>query len=158
MMDPAAPDGRFYHDAAYSVREFSDDAIDTLVTWVERRVSPMSAVIIQHVHGAASRVDANETPFALRFDHYAVLHSSAWESGPAEPHLRWADGSRAAMAPFASQGVYVNFLGDEGDEAVRASYGGNYRRLVELKNKYDPTNFFRRNQNIKPTVDGSRGL
>ena len=62
------------------------------------------------------------------------------------------------MARFASQGVYVNFLGDEGDDAVRASYGSNYRRLVELKNKYDPANFFSRNQNIRPTVDGDSGL
>ncbi len=158
MMDPAAPDGRHYHDAAYSVRAFSDEAIDTLVKWVKQRVSPMSAVIIQHIHGAASRVPAAETSFALRFDHYAVLHSSAWESGPAEPHVRWAEESRAAMAPFASQGTYVNFLGDEGEAAVRVSYGANYRRLVELKNKYDPANFFSRNQNIKPTVDSSRGL
>ena len=158
MMDPAAPDGRFYHDAAYTVRGFSDEAIDALLEQVEQRVSPLAGVIIQHVHGAASRVPAGETSFALRFDHYAVLHSSAWESGPAEPHVRWAEESRAAMARFASQGVYVNFLGDEGDDAVRASYGSNYRRLVELKNKYDPANFFSRNQNIRPTVDGDSGL
>ncbi|MEZ4767859.1 MAG: FAD-binding oxidoreductase [Caldilineales bacterium] len=158
MMDPAAPDGRNYYDAAYTVRDFSDEAIDTLVAWVERRVSPLSSVVIQHIHGAASRVAVDATPFALRFDHYAVLHSSAWETGPAGPHQRWADESRAAMARFAGDGVYVNFLGDEGDAAVRASYGANYRRLVALKNKYDPTNFFRRNQNITPTVDGSRGL
>lgn len=158
MMDPAAPDGRNYHDAAYSVRIFSDAAIDTLLAWFEQRTSPLSSVVIQHVHGAASRVAVDATPFALRYDHYAVLHSSAWETGTAEAHERWAEQSRAAMAPFASQGTYVNFLGDEGDEAVRASYGVNYRRLVELKNKYDPTNFFCRNQNIAPTIDGSRGL
>lgn len=158
MMDPAAPDGRHYHDAAYTLRDCSDAAIDTLVHWFEQRVSPFAGIIIQHVHGAASRRPADATPFALRFDHYAVLHSSAWEEGPAEPHQRWAAASHAAMAPFASRGVYVNFLGDDGDEAVRASYGVNYMRLVELKNKYDPTNFFRLNQNIKPTVDGNRGL
>lgn len=158
MMDPAAPDGRNYHDAAYTVRDFSDEAIDTLVTWIEQRVSPLSSVVIQHIHGAATRKAMDETPFALRFDHYAVLHSSAWVTGPAEPHVRWADQSRAAMARFASDGTYVNFLGDEGNGAVRASYGVNYRRLVDLKNKYDPTNFFRLNQNIKPTINGSRGL
>jgi hypothetical protein len=56
------------------------------------------------------------------------------------------------MQPFASSGVYVNFLGNEGEERVRAAYGVNYERLVALKNKYDPTNFFSLNQNIRPTV------
>jgi Berberine and berberine like len=57
----------------------------------------------------------------------------------------------SALEPFASSGVYVNFLGDEGEGRVRASYGVNYERLVALKNRYDPTNFFALNQNIKPT-------
>ncbi len=56
------------------------------------------------------------------------------------------------MEPFASSGVYVNFLGNEGEGRVRASYGVNYERLVALKDRYDPTNFFALNQNIKPTI------
>ena len=56
------------------------------------------------------------------------------------------------MQPHLEEGVYVNNLGEEGEDRVRAAYGPNYERLVALKNKYDPTNFFRLNQNIKPTV------
>jgi FAD/FMN-containing dehydrogenase len=56
------------------------------------------------------------------------------------------------MEPFAARGVYVNFLGNEGEERIRASYGANYARLVTLKNTYDPTNLFRMNQNIQPTA------
>jgi hypothetical protein len=56
------------------------------------------------------------------------------------------------MAPYSTGGVYVNFVSQEGEERVRAAYGANYDRLVDLKNRYDPTNFFRLNQNIKPTV------
>ena len=63
-----------------------------------------------------------------------------------------------ALSPFASSGVYVNFLGNEGEERVRAAYGVNYERLVALKNKYDPTNFFSLNQNIRPTVKEPRPL
>jgi FAD/FMN-containing dehydrogenase len=75
-------------------------------------------------------------------------------SDPAEPekHMQWADELWSAMQPFSSGGVYVNYLGNEGEERVKAAYGTNYERLVALKNRYDPMNLFRFNQNIKPTV------
>jgi FAD/FMN-containing dehydrogenase len=57
------------------------------------------------------------------------------------------------MEPMAMKGLYVNFLNDDGEDRIRAAYGSNYERLVALKNRYDPTNFFRVNQNIKPTVN-----
>ena len=65
-------------------------------------------------------------------------------------------GTSPGLAPFASRGVYVNFLGNEEEERERAAYGVNYERLVALKHRYDPTNFFSRNQNIRPTVSQSR--
>jgi FAD/FMN-containing dehydrogenase len=75
-------------------------------------------------------------------------------SDPAESetHRHWADSLWGALQPVASGGVYVNYLGDEGEERVRAAYGGGYERLVALKNAYDPTNLFRFNQNIRPTT------
>jgi FAD/FMN-containing dehydrogenase len=69
-----------------------------------------------------------------------------------EKHIRWADELWRAMQPFSSGGVYVNYLGNEGEERVKAAYGTSYERLVTLKNKYDPMNLFRFNQNIRPTV------
>jgi FAD/FMN-containing dehydrogenase len=80
---------------------------------------------------------------------------AAWHSHEASEsvkHMEWAYQLQEAIQPFAESGVYTNFLGDEGEEQVRASYGVNYKRLVALKNRYDPTNFFQLNQNIKPTV------
>jgi hypothetical protein len=77
---------------------------------------------------------------------------AAWDSGGAERHIAWAQACWRALSPCASSGVYVNFLGNEGEERVRAAYGVNYERLVALKNRYDPTNFFSLNQNIRPTV------
>jgi FAD/FMN-containing dehydrogenase len=70
-------------------------------------------------------------------------------------NARWADELWKTMQPFSSGGVYVNYLGDEGEDRVKAGYGTNYQRLVALKNKYDPTNLFRFNQNIVPTRKNS---
>jgi hypothetical protein len=107
---------------------------------------------MQHVHGAASRVSPTETAFALREESYVISMIAAWDGGEAERHITWARAYWRALFPFASSGIYVNFLGNEGEERVRAAYGVNYERLVVLKNKYDPTNFFSLNQNIRPTV------
>lgn len=149
-LDPTAPDGRHYADTAYSLKQPGDDALKALIACAEQKSSPFSVIVIHDIHGAATRVAPDATAFALREPHYSVVNAAAWEEGPAEPHLAWAQESLARMQPFASQGLYVNFMGHEGEAAVRESYRANYERLVALKTKYDPTNFFRMNQNIKP--------
>ena len=116
--------------------------------------SPWSQIVIQHVHGAASRVGPTETAFAQRDESYVICMVAAWDGGEASQHLAWTRACWKALEPFARSGVYVNFLGQEGEGRVRAAYGVNYERLVALKNTYDPSNFFHLNQNIKPTVTG----
>ena len=92
------------------------------------------------------------TAYSHRDAAYALNCNASWIEGDSDPHVQWARDFSTAVQPFAS-GVYVNFMGDEGDERARAAYGSaKYERLVALKNKYDPTNFFRVNQNIKPTL------
>jgi FAD/FMN-containing dehydrogenase len=150
MVDPLAPDGRNYYQPGYSVKQFSDEALDTMISWAEKFTSPFSAFLIHHVHGAATRVAPDATAFALREPHYIVMHDAAWEEGPAEAHLAWVRESLAAMRPFAMPGLYVNFIAGDKEEAVRDAYRANYERLAALKRQYDPTNFFRSNQNIKP--------
>ena len=152
MVDPIAPDGRNYYQPGYSIKQLSDEIIDNLVGWAEKFTSPFSAILIHHIHGAATRVAPDATAFALREPHYIVMHDAAWEDGPAEAHIEWARAGFAAMQPFAMRGVYVNFIVGENEEAVRDSYQANYERLAVLKQKYDPTNFFRANQNIKPAL------
>jgi FAD/FMN-containing dehydrogenase len=152
LLDPIAQNGRNYYEPAYSVKQFSDESLDTLITWAGRMTSPFSAVLIHHIHGAATRVAPDATAFALREPHYAVIHDAAWEDGPAETHIAWAQDSFAAMQPFAMPGVYVNFLVGQKEAAVQASYRTNYERLTALKGQYDPTNFFSANQNIKPAA------
>jgi FAD/FMN-containing dehydrogenase len=113
----------------------------------------MSMVGLFHVHGAASRVPADETAFGLREDQWDYDIISQWLP-PEEParYIQWTRAFWTAVEPFATGGVYVNHLDAEEGERIRAAYGANYARLVALKNTYDPTNFFRLNQNIKPTV------
>ncbi len=114
--------------------------------------SLMSAFVLQHLHGAACRVSPTETAFAHRSEKHDLLIISMWEDpSESEKNITWTREFLKAMQPFLEPGVYVNNLGDEGEERVRAAYGPNYERLVALKNKYDPTNFFWMNQNIKPT-------
>ena len=111
--------------------------------------------MIQHVHGAVRRVSPTATAFALRDVPYVMNTVAEWpaeEAQQADRHTQWVRTFQAALLPFTSKGVYTNFLGDEGEEQIRASYGINYERLVALKNRYDPTNVFRFNQNIKPTM------
>jgi hypothetical protein len=151
MLDPTAPDGRNYYDTAYTLKQPGDDALEAIIACAEQKTSPFSAIILHHVNGAATRVVPEATAFALREPHYAIVNVAAWETGPAEPHQAWAKASLARMQPYASRGLYVNFMGQEGEAALRDSYRANYERLVALKTKYDPTNFFRFNQNIKPT-------
>ena len=147
-----APAGRSYYEKASMLSDLSDEAIDALVVYGSACSSPWSQILIQHVHGAATRVGPSETAFVLRDESYVICMLAAWDDGEGHRHMAWTHACWRALEPFGSLGVYVNFLGNEGDGRVRASYGVNHERLVALKNRYDPTNFFACNQNIKPTI------
>jgi Berberine and berberine like len=126
--------------------------LDLIVDRIATMRSPLSMVLFFRFHGAASRVRPDETAFGLRDDQWDYDIIAQWrDPAEADHHMRWTRELWAAVEPFATGGVYVNHLGaDEGDR-VKASYGRNYARLVALKHAYDPTNVFRLNQNIRPT-------
>jgi FAD/FMN-containing dehydrogenase len=129
-----------------------DGAIETLLRAHEQAASPDTKIQLYQFGGAVSRAGPDETAFVQRDAPFLLNIAARW-SDPAESdlHIAWARELHEAMAPFASGGVYVNFLGDEGHGRIRAAYGDRtYERLVELKRAYDPTNFFRINQNIPP--------
>ena len=91
--------------------------------------------------------------FNFRQPGYYLWTQTFWRDDAArESSVDWVNRSWEGLRPFFAPGLYVNQLGDEGEERVRVAYSSNYDRLVALKNKYDPSNFFRMNQNIKPTV------
>ncbi len=133
----------------------SDPAIDSMTEFATNITSPLSDMKVAHQGaGAASRVGEDETAFGNRDAMFNLNINTRW-TDPAESdrHIEWTRALFDAMEPFSTGGVYVNFLGNEGEDRVRAAYGAEkYARLVELKNRYDPTNFFRLNQNIKPSV------
>jgi FAD/FMN-containing dehydrogenase len=153
MLDAGVPDGRNYYDKGNSLPELTDEAIATIADYGATRSSPFSQVLIQHIHGAAARVEPTATAaHALRGEQYVVGMIAAWEQGDKQEHIAWAQAFWEETKPFANQGMYVNFLNNDSDERVRAAYGPNYERLAAIKRKYDPQNFFRLNQNIKPSA------
>jgi hypothetical protein len=113
---------------------------------------------LAHFHGAVVRVGIEQRAFPLRrpgFD----LFFNAGSKDPAQINraMAWVQALAGALQPYAN-GVYVNNLEDEGAARVREAYGPNYARLVALKNRYDPTNFFRLNQNVEPTACAGPGV
>lgn len=144
--------GRHHYWKSGFIRAFSDDAIEAVVDFFAGAVPGFfAAIAIEHLGGAVGRVPPQDTAFGHRDAHHSLLVLRMWQD-PAESavNIDWARRCYQAIEPFLKPGVYVNYLGDEGESRVMAAYGANYERLAALKKKYDPTNFFRLNQNIKP--------
>ena len=151
MLDFSAPAGLHYYFKCPFLRELTDESIRAIVDFAERLPTEQSQVVIEHMHGVASRVPVSATAFGLRRTHYSINIMTAWtDPRLAEKCIDWAREFASAMEAFGASDAYVNYLGDEGLSAVKASYGANYTRLANLKMKYDPDNFFRYNQNIAP--------
>jgi FAD/FMN-containing dehydrogenase len=153
MFDTAYPPGNQYYQKDRLLREISDDAIDIVVERFASVSSPLSIPFFQQSGGAMRRGD---TAYAHRDALYILVLTSQWrDPAESEHHVRWTRELWQALQPYAIDGVYLNHIGreeDDGADQVRAAYGTNYQRLAELKQKYDPTNLFRHNQNIKPAV------
>jgi FAD/FMN-containing dehydrogenase len=152
-LDPFFPEGpRRYWKALY-LDGFSDAAIDTTVDWSNRRPSNDTLVIIRHCGGAISRVGTEETAFGDRSSEWMLSIDSTWdEPADDEANIEYTRGFWDAASPFSNGQTYFNFPGllEEGDAAVRDSYGANHARLARVKAAYDPENRFRLNQNIQP--------
>jgi len=145
------PGRRHYWKSGF-LGKFSDEAIEAIVDSFASAVPPpFAAVAIEHLGGAISRVGERDTAFSHRHATHSLLVLRMWQD-PAESaeNMAWGRACYDAAEPFLENGVYVNYLGDEGDPRIRAAYGANYERLVEVKTRYDPTNLFRLNQNVTP--------
>lgn len=152
MLDAGAPAGLQNYWKSSFLEAPGDAAIEVMVEHAARARSPLSQVHLHLLGGAMARVPQDATAFAHRDAAFAMNIVGMWQD-PAENaiHTRWVREFAEAMAPHAASGVYVNFLGDEGEDRVRAAYGPRtHARLVEVKTKYDPENAFRLNQNIRP--------
>ena len=149
--DPSSLEGRYNYLKSDFLTELSDEVIDTMCDHFERVTHPWSITFLEHMGGAIRRLSDSDTAFNQRDADYNFVAWSCWED-PAEneKHIAWARGLSQALDPFKTGGVYVNYMGEEGADRVKAAYGETYDRLVAIKKKYDPTNFFRLNQNIQP--------
>lgn len=155
LFDAAQPPGRNYYWKSEYLPGINDGMLDTLVTHTAQLPSPQSSLLMMHLGGAISRVHEDAMAASHRNASYIVNIAASWLSAQeTECCVNWARNFWQATLPHAMGGVYVNFLtADEGQERVKAAYGrAKYERLVALKNKYDPTNLFRLNQNITPSV------
>ena len=154
--DAGFPLGRQHYWKSSWLKHLSDEAIEVMLRFVAEMPSSISGVGLQQMHGAASRVDPAATAFPYRDEHYDFLILSQWaDRSDSEENIRWTRAFFEAMQPFFESGVYVNNLGEEGEDRIKEAYGAHYKRLVALKDKYDPTNLFRLNQNIRPTAQSA---
>jgi FAD/FMN-containing dehydrogenase len=151
--DPLLAPGARNYWKSHNFSALSDDAIDTVIRYAGQLPSPQCEIFLGLIGGEASRPAADATAYPHRDALYAMNVHTRW-SDPAEDRkcIDWARAFFDAAAPYASGSVYVNFMTQEETGRIAAAYGPNYERLVQAKNKYDPRNLFRQNQNIAPTV------
>lgn len=152
MMDASYPRGALNYWKANFLRALTDDAIDAMIECFGRAPSPMCQVLLEHFHGAVTRVDVSATAFPHRSEGFNLIVLGQWADPSDNARgIAWVKESYEALKPYMAAGRYVNYLEDDapGDPA-QAAYGPNYARLRRLKAQHDPENFFRRNLNIRP--------
>ena len=126
--------------------------IDTMIQRFECVPSPMSGMVLEHFHGAVTRIDPTATAVPHRDTGFNLLLPSEWmDPADTEKNIAWTKDTYAAISEHLATGRWLNYLGDdEADDAIRAAYGPNFDRLREVKRRYDPDNVFHLNHNIVP--------
>ncbi len=151
VFDPLYPPGHQWYWRADFFTEISDESIVEHAKWAATMPTPQSTMHMYPIDGAAHRVGSGDAAWSYRDANWAGVIVGVDPDPAKKDVLRdWAVGYWEAVHPFSSGGAYVNFMMDEGQERVQASYRGNYDRLAEIKARYDPNNLFRVNQNIRP--------
>ena len=151
MIDGAFPRGARSYWKAQFVADLSDDAIRTVIAGFQNCPSAMSHILIEHFHGAGSRIPIAATACTMRVTGFNVVIASQWaDPDETEGGITWARETFASLAPYLRPTRYVNYLEDDATDAATVAYGPNLPRLRDIKAKYDPGNFFRQNVNILP--------
>ena len=152
--DPLLTPGARNYWKSHDFKKLDDGFIRVLIDAVGRLPSPECEIFIGHLGGAINRIPASATAYPHRDVEFVMNVHTRWRD-PAQDQecIAWARRIFDAAAPFATGGVYVNFMPEDETQRVQTgAYGANYARLAKLKTKYDPTNLFRMNQNIKPAA------
>ena len=153
FLDDGYPEGSLNYWKSSFLADLPDAAFDTMIEQFAICPSPMTGVFLESFHGAVTRVPVEATAVPHREPGYNLLITSVWSDPAAtEDNVGWTKETFASMEPFFVNRRWLNYFSEDdvGEDPVRAAYGPNYERLVELKNEYDPDNIFRLNANIPP--------
>lgn len=151
LIDDAFPRGAFSYWKSAFVADLSDEAIDKLVTAFEATPTSSCFLVVEHVHGAATRVDPTATAFPHRAPGFNLLIIAQWtDPEDAQACTAWARDTFDSLRDHMANAAYVNYLDADDGARIAAAYGPNYSRLRAVKRVYDPDNIFRLNQNIEP--------
>jgi FAD/FMN-containing dehydrogenase len=150
MFDGLYPKGLQWYWKGDFVKELSDEAIAEHLKFAEVPTK-LSTMHLYPIDGSVHETDAEETAWKDRDVNWSmVIAGIAADPADSEKITSWARDYWEATHPYSAGAAYVNFMMEEGDDRIKATYGENYERLQKVKAKYDPDNFFRMNQNIKP--------
>ena len=151
ILDPLLAPGMRNYWKSHDFREVSDGLIDTLIAHARRIPDPQTEIAFAQLGEGVTKVPKEATAYTHRDAAFVMNVHGRWDNPANDAKcISWARELFQAAAPFATGGAYVNFMTEEEQDRVRSAYGSNYDRLVKLKNKYDPKNIFRLNQNIQP--------
>jgi FAD/FMN-containing dehydrogenase len=151
LFDALVPAGLQHYWKANFVKELTDAAIDAHLEYGPKVPAVNSTMHIYPINGACQRVASDATAFAYRDASFAPVIAGMWpDPAQNDANIKWVRDYYAATAPLSEEGGYINFMAGDDQDRIRANYKGNYARLVQVKQKYDPDNLFRVNQNIKP--------
>src|SRR5215831_5117013 len=158
LFAPSFPDGNHNYWKSTLQPELSNDAITAIVEHGNRMMSPLSFVVLEHYGGAAGRVSKGATAFPHRDLPWDILFIAQWtDSAETTLHRDWARSGEEILRPFSANAHLLSALDVEVDEVINTAFGSNLSRLAAVKKKYDPTNFFRVNHNIKPALTQAGG-
>src|SRR4249919_3103672 len=152
ILDAGYPAGALNYWLSSFAGGLPDELIDIAAEQFSTVPSPMTAILLEHFHGAVTRVGVTETAVPHRAEGWNLLIPSVWtDPAETEANISWTRETFAALRPHFGTGRWLNYLGDDqADDAIRAAYGPNYDRLREVKRRYDPDNVFHLNHNIEP--------
>jgi FAD/FMN-containing dehydrogenase len=152
ILDAGFPAGSLNYWLSSFTRGLPDELIDVAIERFAAVPSAMTGILLEHFHGAVTRVGVTETAVPHRDEGWNLLIPSVWtDTADSEANIAWSRETFAAMRPHFGTGRWLNYLGDDqAEDAIRAAYGPNYDRLREVKRRYDPDNVFHLNHNIAP--------
>jgi FAD/FMN-containing dehydrogenase len=151
LLDAAYPKGALNYWLSSFTTGLSDELIDAMAERFASVPSPMTVILLEHFHGAVTRIAPTDTAVPHRDEGWNLLLPSEWtDPAHTEANIAWTKDTYAALSEHFSGGRWLNYLGDDQDDAIRSAYGPNYDRLVEVKRRYDPDNVIHQKHNIVP--------